>query len=99
MTSGTYRHYFDADGVRYSHVLDARTGTPVKHQTVSTTVLIEDPTLGDAWSTAFLCLGSKDGKPVADRLGLKVLFIDQLADELVEISSDALQNSQAISLQ
>ena len=98
MTSGTYRHYFDADGVRYSHVLDARSGAPVKHQTVSTTVLIEDPTLGDAWSTAFLCLGSKDGKPVADRLGMKVLFIDQLGDELVEISSDALQNSQAVSL-
>ncbi|WP_240652737.1 FAD:protein FMN transferase [Rheinheimera riviphila] len=99
MTSGTYRHYFDADGVRYSHVLDARTGSPVKHQTVSTTVLIEDPTLGDAWSTAFLCLGSKDGKPVADRLGLKVLFIDQQADELIEISSDALHKSQAVSLQ
>ncbi len=99
MTSGTYRHYFDADGVRYSHVLDARTGAPVKHQTVSTTVLIEDPTLGDAWSTAFLCLGSKDGKEVADRLGMKVLFIDQRADELLEISSDALQQSKAISLQ
>ena len=98
MTSGTYRHYFDADGVRYSHVLDARSGAPVKHQTVSTTVLIEDPTLGDAWSTALHCLGSKDGKPVADRLGMKVLFIDQLGDELVEISSDALQNSQAVSL-
>lgn len=99
MTSGTYRHYFDADGVRYSHVLDARSGAPVKHQTVSTTVLIEDPTLGDAWSTAFLCLGSKDGKQVADRLGMKVLFIDQLGDELVEISSDALLNSQAVALQ
>jgi len=99
MTSGTYRHYFDADGVRYSHVLDARSGAPVKHQTVSATVLIEDPTLGDAWSTAFLCLGSKDGKQVADRLGMKVLFIDQLGDELVEISSDALKNSQAVSLQ
>lgn len=99
MTSGTYRHYFDADGQRYSHVLDARLGAPVKHQTVSTTVLIEDPTLGDAWSTAFLCLGSKDGKAVADRLGMKVLFIDQNGDELIEISSDALQNSQAVSLQ
>lgn len=99
MTSGTYRHYFDAEGVRYSHVLDARSGAPVKHQTVSATVLIEDPTLGDAWSTAFLCLGSQDGKAVADRLGMKVLFIDQLGDELVEINSDALQNSQAVSLQ
>ena len=99
MTSGTYRHYFDADGKRYSHVLDARIGAPVKHNTVSTTVLIENPTMGDAWSTAFLCMGSQDGKAVADRLGIKVLFIDQLGDELVEISSDALSNTKAVTLQ
>ena len=99
MTSGTYRHYFDADGTRYSHVLDARAGAPVKHNTVSTTVLIENPTMGDAWSTAFLCMGSQDGKAVADRLGIKVLFIDQLGDELVEISSEALSNTKAVTLQ
>lgn len=99
MTSGTYRHYFDADGKRYSHVLDARIGAPVKHNTVSTTVLIENPTLGDAWSTAFLCMGSQDGKAVADRLGMKVLFIDQIGDELVEISSEALSNTKTVSLQ
>lgn len=99
MTSGTYRHYFDADGKRYSHVLDARVGAPVKHNTVSTTVLIENPTMGDAWSTAFLCMGSQDGKAVADRLGIKVLFIDQLGDELVEISSEALSNTKAVTLQ
>ena len=99
MTSGTYRHYFDADGKRYSHVLDARIGAPVKHNTVSTTVLIENPTLGDAWSTAFLCMGSQDGKAVADRLGMKVLVIDQIGDELVEISSEALSNTKTVSLQ
>ncbi|HCU64871.1 MAG TPA: FAD:protein FMN transferase [Rheinheimera sp.] len=99
MTSGTYRHYFDADGKRYSHVLDARIGAPVKHNTVSTTVLIENPTLGDAWSTAFLCMGSQDGKAVADRLGMKVLFIDQIGDELVEISSEALSNTKTVTMQ
>jgi thiamine biosynthesis lipoprotein len=99
ISSGTYRHYFDADGQRYSHVLDARVGAPVKHQTVATTVLIDNPTLGDAWSTAFLCLGSKDGKAVADRLGMKVLFIDQNGDELTEISSQALQSTNIVSLQ
>lgn len=99
MTSGTYRHYFDANGQRFSHVLDARVGKPVQHQTVSTTVLIADPTYADAWSTAFLCLGSQDGKAVADRLGLKVLFIDQNADTLTEIYSDALQQTKTVSLQ
>lgn len=99
MTSGTYRHYFDANGKRFSHVLDARTGSPVQHQTVSTTVFIENPTYADAWSTAFLCLGSQDGKAVADRLGLKVLFIDQHGDDLQEIVSDALAQTKSVTLQ
>jgi thiamine biosynthesis lipoprotein len=99
MTSGTYRHYFDANGQRFSHVLDARAGAPVRHQTVSTTVLIENATFGDAWSTAFLCLGSTDGLKVADELGLQVLFIDQEGDKLVEKSSQALAQTKAVTLQ
>ncbi len=57
MTSGTYRHYFDDHGQRYSHILDARNGRPITHNLVSVTVLISDPTVADAWSTALLCLG------------------------------------------
>lgn len=90
MTSGTYRHFYDQDGVRYSHVLDARTGTPVTHATVSTTILIPDPTWGDAWSTAFLCMGSEQGLKVADELKLPVLFIDQQGADFIEKPSKAL---------
>lgn len=96
MTSGTYRHYFDNAGQRYSHVLDARSGAPVRHHTVSTTVLIDDPTLGDAWSTTFLCLGSQEGLALANKLGLKVLFIDQQGEDLIELSSQALQQSKGV---
>lgn len=98
MTSGTYRHYFDANGQRYSHVLDARQGAPVKHTTVSTTVLMDNGTQADAWSTAFLCLGSQEGLKVADQLGIKVLFIDQQGDRLVETASQALSRAQNIQL-
>lgn len=45
-TSGTYRHYFDEQGKRYSHVLDARTGAPVTHNSVSVTVINDSPTVG-----------------------------------------------------
>ncbi len=98
MTSGTYRHYFDANGQRFSHVLDARAGAPVRHNTVSTTVLVDNATFGDAWSTAMLCLGTADGLKVADQLGLKVLFIDQEGDSLVETPSQALRQSQSVRL-
>ncbi|MCA1931171.1 FAD:protein FMN transferase [Rheinheimera sp.] len=95
MTSGTYRHFYDQDGVRYSHVLDARTGSPVSHATVSTTILIPDPTWGDAWSTAFLCMGSEQGLKVADELKLPVLFIDQQGADFIEKPSQALTEALA----
>jgi len=75
MTSGTYRHYFDEQGKRYSHVLDARTGKPVTHNTVSVTVINDNPTAADAWSTALLCLGREAGMPVANESGIAALFI------------------------
>ena len=56
IASGTYRHYFDDNGKRYSHILDARTGKPVAHNTVAVTVFHANPTIAGAWSTALLCL-------------------------------------------
>jgi thiamine biosynthesis lipoprotein len=97
ISSGTYRHFFDDQGKRYSHILDARTGKPVEHNTVSVTILIPDATLGDAWSTAFSCLGSQEGLKVANEHKLAVLFIDQDGDRLIEIESDALKELNGIS--
>jgi thiamine biosynthesis lipoprotein len=97
MASGTYRHFFDQDGKRYSHILDARSGRPVEHDTVSANILYPDPTLADAWSTALLCLGSDEGLRIADAASLAVLFIDQKGDELVEHYSRAMRDIQGIS--
>lgn len=91
VTSGTYRHYFDSDGKRYSHILDARTGKPVEHSTVSVAIIHPNPTLADAWSTALQCLGSQEGMQVAQSNQLAVLFIDQQGDQLQEIASPAWQ--------
>ena len=90
MTAGTYRHYFDDHGQRYSHILDARNGKPVTHNLVSVTVLISDPTVADAWDTALLCLGQKDGMLAANTAKIPVLFIELQGTELTESRSDAL---------
>ncbi|HEY8036897.1 MAG TPA: FAD:protein FMN transferase [Methylobacter sp.] len=90
MTSGTYRHYFDDHGQRYSHILDARNGRPVTHNLVSTTVLLGDPAVADAWSTALLCLGQKDGMAAANAAKIPALFIELQGNELIESRSDAL---------
>lgn len=98
MTSGTYRHYYDGSGKRYSHILDARTGAPVAHATVSVTVIHEDPTIADAWSTALLCLGSKEGLTIANQHALSVLFIDQTKQGVEESSSDLFRNMKNITV-
>ncbi|MEY3288038.1 MAG: hypothetical protein RLZZ419_280 [Pseudomonadota bacterium] len=90
MTSGTYNHYFDYQGQRYSHILDARTGRPITHDLVSVTVIHEDPTIADAWDTALLCLGQKDGIQAANLAKIPALFIQQQGKELIESRSDAL---------
>lgn len=99
MASGTYRHYFDQDGKRYSHILDARSGKPVEHDTVSVAVIHPDPTVADAWSTALLCLGSEAGIAAADEHGIAALFIDQSGDALPEQASRAWQALQGVSFQ
>jgi len=78
-TSGSYRRYLSADGRRFSHIIDARSGRPVQHATVSVTVQHEDAALADAWSTALLCLGREQGMLVAEEHAIAALFIDQLA--------------------
>lgn len=98
MASGTYRHYFDSKGKRYSHIIDARSGNPIEHNTVSVAVLNPDPTIADAWSTALLCLGSKEGLKVADQNQIAALFIDDNNGKLVEQNSQSLNDLKGIIL-
>lgn len=76
-TSGDYRNYFEMDGVRYSHILDAHTGRPVTHTTASATVLTDNAMLADAWATAMLILGRERGLQIAETEGLATLFVER----------------------
>lgn len=98
MTSGTYHHFFDENGVRYSHILDARTGRPVNHDLVSVSVFHENPALADAWSTTLLCLGQQAGIQAANAGKIAAFFIRQQGDQLLESRSDALNSAQHFTL-
>ncbi len=76
-TSGDYRNFFDYDGKRYSHIIDATTGRPVTHDTASVTVLTDNAMLADAWATALLVLGRERGLEIANDRDMAVLFIDR----------------------
>jgi thiamine biosynthesis lipoprotein len=78
-TSGDYRNYFEADGRRYSHEIDPRTGEPVEHRLCSVTVVAEDCMRADALATALLVLGPERGLRMAESLGLAAYFVERLA--------------------
>ncbi|MDD5214768.1 MAG: FAD:protein FMN transferase [Methylococcales bacterium] len=97
-TAGTYRHFFDANGKRYSHILDAKTGEPIVHQTVSVTVFDESATTAELWDTALLCIGREAGIEVANQAGIAALFIEQQGDEFTEFKTTAFENLENIEM-
>jgi thiamine biosynthesis lipoprotein len=67
-TSGDYRNYFASGGVRYSHVLDPRTGRPAANGVVSVSVRAPDCTLADGLSTAAMVMGARAGTAMLEDL-------------------------------
>ncbi|WP_163557911.1 FAD:protein FMN transferase [Halomonas sp. NO4] len=74
-TSGDYRNFFEADGQRYSHTLDPRTGRPITHGLASVTVAHPSNAWADAWATALTVLGEEEGMALARREALAVLML------------------------
>jgi len=58
-TSGNYRKFYVENGVKYSHTIDPRTGSPVRHTLLSATIIAPTGAVADAWATACL-VGGKD---------------------------------------
>ena len=84
-TSGDYRHFFDVNGQRLAHSMDARSGTPVRGDVASVTVLAANCMLADAWATALLVAGAAQGLALAQRHGLEALWLLRRGGALVEL--------------
>ena len=74
-TSGDYRHWVDVNGHRLSHTMNPRRGAPLTEGPASVTVVAASCAEADAWATAMMVLGVKEGGGLARRNGINALFL------------------------
>lgn len=65
-TSGNYRNFYYKDGKKYAHTIDPRTGYPVQHNILSSTVVAQDCMTADALATAFMVMGLEEAEAFAN---------------------------------
>lgn len=91
-TSGTQHNAFAADGLRHSHMLDPRSGEPVRHDLLAVSVVHESCMWADALATALAVLGPEEGYDFATRRGLAVLFLVERDGGVVERMTPAFRS-------
>ena len=68
VTSGVYERFFTENGVRYHHILDAKTGYPASSALLSSTIVCESSMAADALSTSVFVLGKAGGMELLRRM-------------------------------
>jgi len=84
-TSGDYARCFSVGDRKFSHIIDPRTGWPVRDM-ASVTVVAPDAITADALATAVSVLGPQKGIELIDGLeGVECMIIARTGDEGVEV--------------
>lgn len=71
-TSGDHYQFLEVNGVRYSHILDPRTGMGVTRRAAAC-VIADDGAIADACATA-LCVSPELAAPLAERFRVRVFL-------------------------
>lgn len=77
-TAGDYRRFFEAGGRHYSHLIDPRSGEPVRHDTVSATALGGSCMAADAWATVLVVMPPQAALALADSRRWPALLIERV---------------------
>jgi len=68
VTSGIYERYFEADGKKYHHILNPKTGYPVENDIMGISVITGKSIDGDCLSTSLFMLGSVKAVDLVEKL-------------------------------
>lgn len=90
-TSGDYRNYFEEEGIRYSHLIDPRSGNPIQHKTVSSTVIHTTAMTSDGYSTTLNVLPADEAIAFANQHNIAVLLIIKTEQGFEERYSEAFK--------
>ncbi|MGZ9897601.1 FAD:protein FMN transferase [Shewanella gaetbuli] len=90
-TSGDYRIYYEENGERFSHLIDPRSGYPIKHNLASATVLHKSSMTADGLATAMMVLGTQASLELANKHNLAVMLIEKQQQGYQVFYSDAFK--------
>ena len=74
-TSGNYEKYFEQDGKRYHHILNATTGYPATSEFKSVTVVCESGLISDTLSTVCYIAGYRKSIEILKKFDAEAVFI------------------------
>jgi FAD:protein FMN transferase len=89
-TSGDLFQFVEIDGVRYSHIVDPRTGLGLTDRSL-VVVIAKDCTTADALSTAVSVLGPAHGLRLAEAKGACARVVCKPGDQIEVLETDCFQ--------
>lgn len=78
VTSGVYERYFYKDDILYHHILEPKTGYPVKNGLLSVTIIADDSITCDCLSTGCFVMGKDKAMELLNNMeGVYGIFVDE----------------------
>lgn len=88
-TSGDYENYYETNGVRYSHIIDPRTGSPAQGGIMSASVIGGTAAEGDALTTALCAMDPTSAiEFINEKLTDKKVLLSYVADGAYKVAAN-----------